>query len=74
MYYERDDLSGAITAARKAIELKPHIAEALVTLGAVLADQGHLEEASIRLKRAIELKPDSAMAHNDLGTVYIQQS
>ena len=57
----------AITAFRKAIEVKPDYADALNNLGAVLFRQGKLVEAEAAFRRAIELKPGLADAHSNLG-------
>ena len=52
---------------RRAIELKPGLAEAHGNLGIALHQQRRLDEAEACYREAIAIKPDYAEAHNDLG-------
>ena len=52
---------------RKAIEIKPNLAEANYNLGIILKDLGKLEEAELSYRKAIELNPDFADAYSNLG-------
>jgi Flp pilus assembly protein TadD len=61
--------SAAVVGAahRKAIQLKPDLAEAHDELGTALSAQGKLAEAEAAHRKAIQLKPSLAVAHNSLG-------
>jgi TolB-like protein/DNA-binding winged helix-turn-helix (wHTH) protein/Tfp pilus assembly protein PilF len=50
--------------ARKAIELRPDLAEGHVSLGEVLSAERHMAEAGAEFRRAVELNPNYAMAHH----------
>jgi TolB-like protein/tetratricopeptide (TPR) repeat protein len=52
-----------ISAARKAIELEPDLAEAHAVLANVLQEQWHWADAEAEYKRALELNPNDADAH-----------
>ena len=54
---------------RKAIELKPDLAEAHYNLGNILQDLGKSKEAEISLKKAISYKPNYANAHHNIGNI-----
>jgi TolB-like protein/Flp pilus assembly protein TadD len=56
-----------ISAARKALELDPDLAEAHVILANVLQQQWHWPEAEIEYRRALELNPNDADAHAGLA-------
>jgi len=62
-------LQEAELMTRKAIELKPYIADAYNNLGNILRDLGKLKEAELMTRKTIELKPDLAEAHNNLGNI-----
>ncbi len=57
----------AISAARKALELDPDLAEAHVLLANVLQEQWHWAEAEAEYRRALELNPNDAHAHAGLA-------
>jgi Flp pilus assembly protein TadD len=57
----------AEVAFRKAIALKPDLAEAYSNLGDALNDRGRHAEAEAACRKAIALKPDDAKAFNNLG-------
>jgi protein O-GlcNAc transferase len=59
-----------VACFRRALQLKPHFAEAHNNLGNVLKDQGKLDEAVSCYERALQLKPDGAAEHNNLGTAW----
>ena len=59
-------LKEAELSFRKAIALKPNLAEAHSNLGNVLRNLGKLKEAELSLRKAISLKPDFAEAHSNL--------
>jgi 4-amino-4-deoxy-L-arabinose transferase-like glycosyltransferase len=61
----RTDLAEA--AARAAVRLHPHQADALCLLGMVLAETGRLDSARVWFELALALDPYSAEAWNNLG-------
>ena len=63
----------AVACYRRALELKPDYAEAHISLGNALREQGKLDEAVACCRRATELKPDSAEAHSNLGIALKEQ-
>jgi pentatricopeptide repeat protein len=56
-----------ISAARKALELDPSIAEAHVLLAGTEQEQWQWAEAEAEYRRALELNPSDAAAHNGLA-------
>ncbi|MGD0295807.1 MAG: tetratricopeptide repeat protein [Bryobacteraceae bacterium] len=56
-----------ISAARKALELDPDLAEAHVLLARVLQEQWHWADAEAEYRRALELNPNDADAHAGLA-------
>ena len=54
---------------RDVLAANPHHAEAFITLGLVLAEQGRLDEAERCLRRALAIRPSSVEAHNNLGVL-----
>lgn len=52
-----------VTAARKALELDPELAEAHVLLADIYQQQWHWSDAQTEYKRALDLKPNDAAAH-----------
>src|SRR5262249_13273931 len=59
--------AAAEAAYRKAIELKPELAEAHYNLGRTLSGQGRFGEAEAAYRKAIALKPAYPEAHTNLG-------
>lgn len=57
-----------ISAARKALELDPGLAEAHVLLASVQQKQWQWAEAEAEYKRALELNPNDAVAHLGLAS------
>ncbi len=62
----REDLDGAIDAARHAVRLAPDSAETHETLGAELHYAGDLEAALNEFRRALEIEPQNHSAHSKL--------
>ena len=58
---------------RKAIEIKPDLAEAHSNLGFILQNLGRLKDAELSYRKAIEIKPDLAEAHSNLGLILKNQ-
>ncbi len=56
-----------ISAARKALELDPDLAEAHAVLANVLQEQWHWADAEAEYRRALELNPNDAAAHARLA-------
>jgi TolB-like protein/DNA-binding winged helix-turn-helix (wHTH) protein/Flp pilus assembly protein TadD len=56
-----------ISAARKALELDPELADAYVVLADVHESQWHLAEAEGEYRRALDLNPNNASAHMGLS-------
>ena len=68
----REKSADAEQAYRKALEVKPTFALALLNLGRLLASQKRFEEAIEFLTRARESQPQSAEANLLLGEAYLQ--
>jgi 2-polyprenyl-3-methyl-5-hydroxy-6-metoxy-1,4-benzoquinol methylase/Tfp pilus assembly protein PilF len=60
-------LEDAETSYKKAIAIKPDLAEAHCNLGNTLQELGRLEDAEKSYNKAIAIKPDYAKAHSNLG-------
>jgi TolB-like protein/Tfp pilus assembly protein PilF len=56
-----------VSAAEKALELDPNLAEALVLLASTKQKQWHWADAEADYRRALELDPNSAAAQEGLG-------
>jgi TolB-like protein/DNA-binding winged helix-turn-helix (wHTH) protein/Flp pilus assembly protein TadD len=56
-----------ISAARKALELDPELAEAHTLLASMYMRQWHWAEAEVEYRRAVELNPNDAVAHLGLS-------
>lgn len=67
------NLSLAVPAGQKAVEINSHDAEAHSNLGIALQELGRLAEAESSHKQAIGLKPDFAEAHNNMGVTLQEQ-
>jgi protein O-GlcNAc transferase len=65
-------LEDAISAYRKAIELKPDFAAAQNNLGVALRAAGRIDESKSEFRAAIAVKPDFADAMLNLGTLLVQ--
>jgi tetratricopeptide (TPR) repeat protein len=63
----KDDVSKALAAARKAVELDGNLAEAHTSLGNALAMNVQLKLAEREFRRALELNPNYATAHQWLA-------
>ena len=66
MLRDQGRLDEAIAACKRAIALKPDLAEAHNNLGNALKDQGRLDEALACFRRAVELKPAYSTAASNL--------
>ncbi len=54
---------------RKAIEIKPDLADVHYNLGNLLKELGKSQDAELSYRKAIEIKPDYADAHYNLGKI-----
>lgn len=70
---ERAAPAEAEEAYRRALQINPDLAEALVNLGRLLQSQGRLHEAEDLYRRARTAQPDLAVAIFNLGTVLDEQ-
>jgi TolB-like protein/tetratricopeptide (TPR) repeat protein len=61
----------ALTAARKALELDPDLAEAHGALATALANNFQWPEAEREFQRSIELKPNDAQLHYEYAFLYL---
>jgi predicted O-linked N-acetylglucosamine transferase (SPINDLY family) len=66
------DRNGALTSARRAVELAPGYAPAGLHLGMVLGERGDLSKAEAAYRSAVRVAPGLAVAHNDLGILLYQ--
>jgi len=63
----------AESAARKALELDPELAEAHVLLANIEKDQWQWAEAEAEFRRALDLNPNDAVAQNGFGDWLLSQ-
>jgi tetratricopeptide (TPR) repeat protein len=66
----KQQLTLAVEAGRKAVQLDPNYARAYVTLGEMLVVNGDLEEALTILGKAISLDPGLAEAYYNRAVAY----
>src|SRR5262249_32486106 len=64
---QQGKLDDAVAAYRKAITLRPELAEAHGGLGAVLRSQGKFEESVPYSREAVRLDPHDGTCHGSLG-------
>ena len=67
---EANDLKDAIPVLRKAVEVNPNSADALLELGKAELSASDLQQARKHLERSIELSSNSIPAHYSLARVY----
>jgi serine/threonine-protein kinase len=71
-YRDTDDaalLNLALQNGRRAVELEPQLASAMVSLGIAEIEHGETAEARKRLEEALVLDPANASAHRGLGVI-----
>jgi len=62
----------AKSAALKALDLDPNLAEAAVSLGLVLGQTGRPEQAIEQYRNALRVRPQMTAAHFNLGVALLQ--
>ena len=72
-YFEKHQWEKSRSAAMKALEINPALADAEVLLGLVATTQARLPEAERHLQRAVSLQPRNERAQGYLALVYLQQ-
>jgi type IV pilus assembly protein PilF len=74
-YFQKHEPELAISAARKAIQLKPDYSQAKNTLGKLLLDQGKYSEAEKYLTEAAQdlMSDDAYLAKTNLGILYYKR-
>lgn len=70
-YEATDDTSSAVKWYTSAVELKPSIVEAQLTLGDLLADQERFAEAEVAYKQAVATDTTAYQAHLALAEIYL---
>ncbi len=71
---EKNDVEGAITEYRKAIQLNPNDSPARLNLGNALYDSNDLEGAITEYRKASQLDAKAAEPHNVLGNVLYEKN
>jgi len=71
---QADKIEEALDAFRKAVELKPDLAEAHINLGLLLYRQGKADEAEKALLKALELKPEEPKTKEALADIYFEKA
>ncbi len=66
------DFQSAIGHFRKALELRPTLAEAHNNLAVIYNEMGDLRGAIRELEASLELNPDYATAHENIGDLYVK--
>ena len=72
-YFQKQEWEKSRSAAMKALEFNPALADAEVLLGLVASAQARPQEAEKRLLRALSLQPRNDRAQSYLGSIYLQQ-
>ena len=65
-----DDIDGAITAYKKAMDLDPSASEIPAELAALYLRQNKVQDAMTAAEQALKIEPDNAEANRVLGIVY----
>ena len=70
---DKGDLDAAIAEYRKALAIKPELADAHADLGLALYHKGDLDAAIAEYRKALAIKPDDARRHDNLGNALKRQ-
>ena len=73
VYLTERRLDEAVFENRKALVLKPDLAQAYYDIGAVFVLRGRTDEAIAQYRKALEIAPNYAAAHADLGCALLQK-
>ena len=73
LYLADNNLSQALAAAQKALDLDPHSAEANAIAGAAEFGLGEMASAQKHLQAALQLDPGLLLARRTLGGLYLKQ-
>src|SRR5574341_578460 len=71
-HFQRQDWERTRQAARKALELDPHLGDAEVLLGLVATAESRFPEAEKHFRNAAGLQPKNPRVHAYLGSTYLQ--
>lgn len=71
---QENKIDEAVEAFRKAVELKPDLAEAHINLGLLFFRQGKADEAEKALLKALELKPEEPKTKEALANIYFEKA
>lgn len=72
-YLQLGQLEQGVDQLKRALEVNPHMPDALTNLGSAYIRLGQLDLAAEVSRQALELAPDFAMAHNNLAVVLQEQ-
>ncbi len=70
---ERGQLNEAIAHYRRALEIKPDVAQVQSNLGNALVREGNVEEAIAHLQKALQIDPAYAEAYNHMGSALMKK-
>jgi tetratricopeptide (TPR) repeat protein len=70
VHFRRKDANAAIAAGRRALELDPESATAVLDLAFAYQAAGRIEEAASGFERSLELDPDNIKALVNLGEIH----
>ncbi len=70
---EKGDYAAAIPEWRKALQMSPGNARALINLGTALAATGKTDEALADYRKARELEPENPLTHSRLGIALVRK-
>jgi non-specific serine/threonine protein kinase len=68
--HQRENLERARSCAQRALELDANLADGLITLGGVYAQEGRNEDAIRTLRRSVELGPNADLSWDMLAYAY----
>jgi len=74
IFYQLGDYAKATLYLKRALELKPRDADALVAMGDTRYDAGSVAEAADFYVRALKERPDDANVRTDLGNTYFRRT
>ena len=71
-HFEKQQWEAARSAAIRALELDPRLADAEVMLGLIASVKGQFDTAEHHFKRALSIQPGNSQAKGYLGSTYLQ--